>query len=133
MSNGKKVVPSYLEGLLQADSCVDQAVIAGEGRNFLTALIVPAWDNVAKELKANGAALATDEEARTKQSAVLNLLRRHIDAALVDVSKMEQVKQFIVLPKPFSVAADEMTVSLKLRRNVVLTKYAAQLEALYRE
>ena len=48
MSNGKKVVPSYLEGLLLADPCIDQAVIVGEGRNFLTALIVPAWDNVAK-------------------------------------------------------------------------------------
>jgi long-chain acyl-CoA synthetase len=133
MSNGKKVVPSYLEGLLQGDPCIDQVVIVGEGRNFLTALIVPAWDNVAKALKADGATLAADEEARATQPAVLDLLRRRIDAALADVSKMEQVKKFIVLPRPFSVAADEMTVSLKLRRNVVLTKYAAQLEALYRE
>ena len=39
---------------------------------------------------------------------------------------------FVVLPRPFSVAADELTVSLKLRRNVVLAKYRAELEALYR-
>jgi long-chain acyl-CoA synthetase len=133
MSNGKKVVPSYLEGLLQADTCIDQAVIVGEGRNFLTALIVPAWDNVAKALNADGITLTADAEARPTQPAVLDLLRHHIDAALTDVSKMEQVKKFLVLPRPFSVAADEMTVSLKLRRNVVLAKYAAQLEALYRD
>ncbi len=133
MSNGKKVVPSYLEGLLQANPYVEQAVIVGEGRNYLAALIVPAWDNVAKALQAEGATLSADEEARTTQTAVVALLRRQIDAALVDVSKMEQVKKFLVLPRPFSIAAEEMTVSLKLRRNVVLTKYAAQLEALYRE
>lgn len=133
LSNGKKVVPSYLEGLLLAEPCIDQAVIAGEGRNFLTALIVPAWDNVAGALKEAGATLADDEEARTTQPAVLDLLRRRIDAALAEVSKMEQVRKFIVLPRPFSIAADELTVSLKLRRNVVLTKYAAQLEALYQE
>jgi long-chain acyl-CoA synthetase len=133
LSNGKKVVPSYLEGLLLAVPCIDQAVVFGEGRNFLTALIVPAWDNVAKELKANGAALAADEEARAAQPAVQELLRQRIDAALVDVSRAEQVKKFIVLPRPFSVAADEMTVSLKLRRGVILKKYAAQLDALYRD
>jgi long-chain acyl-CoA synthetase len=133
LSNGKKVVPSYLEGLLLAEPCIDQAVITGEGRNFLTALIVPAWDNVAKALTAAGATLAADEEARATQPAVVELLRRKMDAALAEVSKMEQVKKFVVLPRPFSVAADELTVSLKLRRNVVLTKYAALLEALYRE
>jgi long-chain acyl-CoA synthetase len=133
LSNGKKVVPNHLEGLLLAEPCIDQAVVVGEGRNFLTALIVPAWDNVAKELKASGAALAADEEARATQPAVLELLRKRIDAALTDVSRMEQVKKFLVLPRPFSVAADEMTVSLKLRRGVVLKKYASQLDALYRD
>ena len=65
--------------------------------------------------------------------AILDLLQRRIDAALANVSKMEQVKKFIVLPLPFSVAAEEMTVSLKLRRNVVLAKHAVELDALYRE
>jgi long-chain acyl-CoA synthetase len=132
LSNGKKVVPSYLEGLIMSDPCIDQAVVVGEARNFLTALIVPAWDNVAKALNANGAALLADEESRAKQPAVVALLQRRVEAALAEVSKMEQVKKIIVLPRPFSVAADEMTVSLKLRRGVVLKKYAPQLEELYR-
>src|SRR5207244_10328578 len=46
LSNGKKVVPNYLEGLLLADPLFDQVVIHGEGRSFLTALIVPHWDKV---------------------------------------------------------------------------------------
>ncbi|MCI0737566.1 MAG: AMP-dependent synthetase/ligase, partial [Gemmataceae bacterium] len=50
LSNGKKVVPTFIEGLLIGDSCIDQAVVHGEGKNFLTALIVPHWANVKKEL-----------------------------------------------------------------------------------
>ncbi len=46
---------------------------------------------------------------------------------------MEQVKKFVLLPEPFSVANDEMTVSLKLRRNVIVAKYAERIETLYRE
>jgi len=68
-----------------------------------------------------------------KHSAVHALLRRRIDAALANVSSWEQVKKFLVLPRPFSVEAEELTVSLKLRRNVVFGKYQAELDALYKE
>jgi long-chain acyl-CoA synthetase len=61
------------------------------------------------------------------------LLRQRIDRVLKDVSKSEQIKKIMILPNPFTMAADELTVSLKLRRNVVLKKYASQLDALYKE
>jgi long-chain acyl-CoA synthetase len=131
MSNGKKVVPSYLEGLLCSDSCIDQAVVCGEGRNYLTALVVPQWDNVARELKSAGVALSSDESDRTRQREVVELLERRVKAALADVSNAEQVKRFAILPRPFTVAADEITVSLKLRRGVVVKHYADQLASLY--
>jgi long-chain acyl-CoA synthetase len=124
LSNGKKVVPAFIEGLLQADPCIDQAVVSGEGRNYLTALIVPHWANVR-------ALLGGPIEEETS-AAVMELLQRRIEAALADVSNAEQVKKFLIVPRPFSVAADELTVSLKLRRNVVLAKYACQIEELYR-
>jgi long-chain acyl-CoA synthetase len=133
MSNGKKVVPSYLEGLLLGDPCFDQAVVHGEGRNFLTALLVPNWDNVRHLLAGEGVTLVEDEQARTQQTEVVALLERRIHAQLADVSGAEQVRRFVVLAHPFTVAAEELTVSLKLRRNVVLKKYASQLDALYQE
>jgi long-chain acyl-CoA synthetase len=123
LSNGKKVVPAYLEGLLLADPCIDQVVVCGEGRSFLTALIVPHADNVRRELG----------EKEPSAAAVRDLLRRRIDAALKDVSGAEQVRKFVVLPRPFSVADDELTVSLKLRRSVIQARHAAAVEALYRE
>jgi long-chain acyl-CoA synthetase len=134
MSSGKKVVPPYLEGLLVADDCIDQAVIYGEGRNFLTALIVPNWGNVRRALRDEDHPVdGQPEETLTQDPAVLALLRRRMDAALADVCGWEQVKKFIVLPRPFTVAADELTVSLKLRRSVVFAKYRQELEALYRQ
>jgi long-chain acyl-CoA synthetase len=130
MSNGKKVVPNYIEGLLLGDSCIDQAVVVGEGRNFLTALIVPHWANLREALKAEG--VAVDGEP-TANPAVQNHLRRRIDASLRDVSSCEQIKKFVVLPQPFSVEKDELTVSLKLRRNVIVGKYRSELDRLYKE
>jgi long-chain acyl-CoA synthetase len=132
LSNGKKVVPSYLEGLLLSDPCIDQAVIFGEGRNYLTALIVPHWQNLREALAVDGVSLNSEAlELLADHRAVQMLLKRRVDSALKDVANCEQVRKFIVLPRPFTVAADELTVSLKLRRNVVLSKYQAQLDKLY--
>jgi long-chain acyl-CoA synthetase len=134
MSSGKKVVPPYIEGLLLADPCIDQAVVCGEGRNFLTALLVPHWDNLSRALQAEG--LKVDglaPEALAEHVAVRTFLGRRMGEALRDVSPWEQVKKFVVLPQPLTVAGDELTVSLKLRRQVIVTKFAPQLDALYRE
>jgi long-chain acyl-CoA synthetase len=131
LSNGKKVAPAFIEGLLQADPCIDQAVVCGEGRNFLTALLVPHWANVRAALATEGT--VPDGPVEEASPAVMELLRRRVEAALADVSSGEQVKKFMIVSRPFSVAADELTVSLKLRRNVVLAKYARQLDELYHE
>jgi long-chain acyl-CoA synthetase len=134
LSNGKKVVPPNLEGLLVANDCIDQALVCGEGKAYLTALIVPNWANVRKAMQAQGTDLnGLAPEQLAKDRAVGDFMRRQIDAALKDQSHWEQIRKFVVLPNPFTVAADELTVSLKLRRNVVLEKYAALVEDLYRD
>src|SRR2546430_11963971 len=109
LSNGKKVVPAQLEGLILADPCVDQAVVCGEGRNFLTALVVPNWDNLRAALRAEGAAVdGAEPEELARHPAVTAFLRRRIARALADVSPSEQVKKVALLPRPFSVAAHEL-------------------------
>jgi long-chain acyl-CoA synthetase len=131
LSSGKKVVPPYLEGLLLADECIDQAVIYGEGKNFLTALIVPRFDNLRKLVRTEGVD-DPDNTQLVRQPAVQALLAKRIAAALRDVASWEQVQKFILLPRPFSQDADELTVSLKLRRGVIFEKYRSPLEELYR-
>jgi long-chain acyl-CoA synthetase len=134
LSNGKKVVPSHIEGLLLSDPCIDQAVVCGEGRNFLTALIVPQWDNLREVLEKKGVKLsAVSVEELARNMAVLAELRKRIDAALVDVACWEQIKRFAVLPRPLSVANDELTVSLKIRKSVVLQRNGDVVEKMYRD
>jgi long-chain acyl-CoA synthetase len=134
LSNGKKVVPTHIEGLLVADDCVDQAVVFGEGRHYLTALLVPHWDHLRRAVADSGLRADGDtEDALARHPAVTEVLRRRVAARLADVAGYEQVKKFVVLPRPFTVAGDELTVSLKMRRNVIFAKYRAELEALYRE
>jgi long-chain acyl-CoA synthetase len=134
LSNGKKVVPNFVEGLLLADTIIDQAVIHGEGRNFLTALIVPNWTNLKKAMQNEGVSPPPgNEETLARNPQVLSFLAKRVEKALADVASWEQVKKFVVLPQPFSVAGDELTVSLKLKRSVIFDKYKTQLEALYRE
>jgi long-chain acyl-CoA synthetase len=130
LSNGKKVVPNYIEGLLLADPCFDQVVVCGEGRNFLTALVVPNWPNLAGAARID---LGRGEEALARDPAVYAAIEQRVQNRLTDVSTSEQVKRFVVLPRPFSVAADEMTVSLKLRRGVIAAHHRDALDALYRD
>ncbi len=131
LSNGKKVAPACVEGLLLAEPCIDQAVVCGEGRNYLCALLVPAWDNVRRALSEEGVTLEGGPEDWAARPEVRRLLERRVRAALAELCPAEQVKKFLILPRPFSVAADELTVSLKLRRGVVLERYARQVEAMY--
>lgn len=131
LSSGKKLVPNHIEGLLLSDECIDQAVVYGEGRNFLTALIVPHWVNLRRTMGL-GAEIdnATPEQLATSP-AVYAFLEERLRKALADVSSWEHVKKFVVLPQPFSVANEELTVSLKLRRNVVFERYQEKLDGMY--
>ena len=133
LSSGKKLVPPYIEGLLTADPCIDQALVCGEGKNFLTALVVPDWPNLRAALQAEGVEADGDESRLARAPAVRAILQRRINTALAHVANWEQVKKFVILARPFSAANDEVTVSLKLRRNVVLAHYAAEVEDLYRK
>ncbi len=105
LSSGKKVAPAYLEAKLVADPDIDQAVVFGDGRSYLTALLVSAL---------------TPEQ-----------LTERVRILLADLAPWEQVKRFAVLTEPFSVARDEMTVSLKLRRAAIFARHRAKIDALY--
>lgn len=131
LSNGKKVIPTDIEGLLLAEPCIDQAVIYGEGKHFLTALIVPNYEKL-RALLASEGVNEPDNAKFVAHPAAQACLRKKIDAALAHVATFEKVQKFILLPRPFSQDADELTVSLKLRRGVIFKKHGEALKALYR-
>jgi len=131
LSSGKKIVPAHIEGLLVGDPCIDQAVVCGEGRNFLTALIVPNWPNLRAALATDGKQLTGSDETLAADRAVYEFLEQRVAQLLAEVSPWERVKKFAIVVEPFSVAREELTVSLKLRRQVVLGHQREAVEGMY--
>ena len=130
LSNGKKVVPSLIEGMLTTSELIDQAVVVGESRPFLTALIIPKWPAVLGRLKRQVDSTVGIEGA-SQDSDLQAILEHEIAEALKTAAPWEQVKHFAVLPHPLTVASGELTVSLKLRREIVEQKYQHLLQAFY--
>jgi long-chain acyl-CoA synthetase len=129
-SGGKNIAPSVLEGLLVAEPLIDQAVVFGDGRQFVSALLVPNFEGLRAALGADHGApkaegdLIVDEKARA-------LVQRSVDHALQSVSQPERVKAFLLLARPFTLEANEVTTTMKVRRGHILSKYRDRLEALY--
>jgi long-chain acyl-CoA synthetase len=129
LSNGKKVAPTEVEALLHADPCVEQAVVHGDAKNYLTAAIVPNWTKVREALPG----LTGTPAELSKDPAVLKLFGERVDRALANTASWEHVKRFFLRPTPFTPEGGELTVSLKLKRDVILQRHAAEWDALYQE
>jgi long-chain acyl-CoA synthetase len=130
LSNGKKVVPTELESLLVASPHIEQAVVYGEGKNFLTALIVPRSESLHQLAQQLGLTGLRPEQI-VEHGSVHTFFRNELDRLLADQPSWEQIREFVLLPHPFSLEAEELTVSLKIRRQFILNKYRHLLEPLY--
>jgi len=113
-AGGKNVSPQNIELALKASRLVAQALVVGDRRPYVTALITL---DEAEVSKANG-----DVQALV-QNAVDNVNR--------DLSRFEQIKRFAIVPREFSAAEDEVTPTLKLKRRVIEDHFAAEIERLY--
>jgi long-chain acyl-CoA synthetase len=129
-SGGKNVAPSEIERHLVSDPLIEQAVVFGDGRPFISALIVPDFAELANQLAKLGLSLERDGEFVTSPP-IRALLADRIERTMREVSGPERVKAFLVLSRPLRVEEDELTATLKVRRSYLLAKFATALAALY--
>ncbi len=133
-AGGKNVAPQRLEGLLMTDPLVDQAVVVGDGRKYLAALLAPdstrllAW---AREQGLAGPDETPSLENLIHHPAVITRYQEIINHLNHDLPSYETLKQFTLLPRRLTMEADEITPTLKIRRHVVQSRYYAQIEAMY--
>src|SRR5664279_958027 len=131
-SGGKKVAPQPIENLLKADQYISQAVLIGDHRNFITALIVPNFDSLVrwagyKKLPfATHAELIQNPQAFAKVGSPVARINEHL-------SNYERIKKIILLDQEMTLEGGQLTPSLKVKRRVVNEMYAAQIEAMYGE
>ncbi|MEW6279875.1 MAG: long-chain fatty acid--CoA ligase, partial [Candidatus Eremiobacterota bacterium] len=125
LSNGKKVAPAPIEELLKASSLIEQAVVLGDNRNFVSALIVPDFGALSRA----GHAGTPAEQAANP--AVMQAVMAEVERLCAGLSGYEQVKKVALLPQELTQEAGELTPTLKVKRRVVCQKYADTIEALY--
>lgn len=131
LSNGKKVAPLPLEARLVSGELIAHAVVYGEGRPYLVALLALRWSLVEQWQRARGI-VATRREL-VEHPALLAAVGEEVARANAAVSRPEQVRRFALLPHDLSVEAEELTSTLKVRRAVVTDRYRTPLETLYAE
>ncbi len=129
-AGGKNVAPQPIENALKMNKYVIQAVLLGDRKPYITALIVPNWDNVIEYAKSKGVD-KIDPRALCGEPVVRHLFKNVIDRTNADLSRYEQIKRCKLLPKELTQEDGELTPTLKVKRRVILKKYADLIEALY--
>lgn len=132
-SAGKNIAPSELERLLVSDIYIDQAVVYGDGRKFVSALIVPNFEQLRAKAGELQCKLESTPEGFLNSSWLHDFYTQRVEAVMQEVSNPERVKKFLVLDRPFQLDADELTATLKVRRNHIIGKFEGHLAALYDE
>ncbi len=130
-AGGKNISPANLETLLKRHPLVGQAFVYGDRKPYVVALIVLDRDAAPGWARAHGMEF-TSLEAFAADSRVHAEIERAVQAANREVSRVEQIKRFTILPGEWTVESEELTPTLKLKRRVIQQRYAPQLEALYR-
>jgi len=130
-AGGKNVPPQNIENDLKTSKFVSQALVVGDKRPYVAALITLDPEEISRWAAGEGidgdvAALARDEGVRA-------LIQTVVDDANSERSRFEQIKRFAILPRDFTMAEGEITPTLKLRRRAVIEHFSSEIDALYAE
>ena len=129
-SNGKYIAPQVLETLLGQDKFIEQVAIIGDGRKYVSALIVPEFE----ELKAYADKKHIEHptiEDLVNNADIHKMIEARINDYQKDLASYEQIKRFVLLPKAFSMESGELTNTLKIRRAIINKRYAKLIDAMY--
>ncbi len=128
-AGGKNIAPKNIEGALKNNPLINEAVVIGDRRKFLTVLVTLDPERLTVFAKEHG----IDPNAAHDHDAVRGEIQRALDEVNRDLARVEQVKKFQVLPRNLSIEHGELTPTLKVKRNVVSKNFAPQIEAMYAE
>ena len=129
-SAGKYVAPQMIEGLLGQSEYVEQAVIVGDKRKYVSALIVPDFERLRAWAKAQGMD-GKEKSALVEDRRVVELFKSEVTRLTRDLADYEKVKRIGLLADEFTIDGGELTPTLKVRRRIVEQKYSGLIESLY--
>ena len=129
-AGGENVAPQVIEGMLKAVPVIGQAVVVGDGKKYLGALLTLDPERVLAEAQLAGSP-ATDALAASTCSKFRAHLQGQIDGVNAKLAQVQTIKRWVLLPGELSIEGGELTPTMKVKRKVVRDKYAAEIDSLY--
>lgn len=131
-SGGKNIAPQQIEIAMAEEYYIEYAVIIGEARKYISALIVPSFDAL-KDFAESRDISYSDLSDLIKNPQVIELYQSIVDERCKDMGQVEKIKKFVLLPDMFSQETGEITPTMKLKRKYINEKYMDVIEEMYRE
>ncbi len=131
-AGGENIAPQVLEGQLKGVPVIGQAVVIGDRRKYLTALLTLDPERVVAEAKLAGSPATTMAEA-AKCATFRKHLQKQIDQVNEKLARVQTIKKFVIIPSELSIEGGELTPTMKVKRKVVNEKYKNEIESMYLE
>ncbi|MFA9452434.1 MAG: long-chain fatty acid--CoA ligase [Candidatus Aminicenantaceae bacterium] len=131
-AGGKNVAPQPIENILKLDPFIEGALLVGDRRKFISALIVPSFEKLEEYAKSNSIAYDSRQDLVTKET-IIQFYEKLIDRITPNLASYEKIKKVILMGRDFEIEKGEMTPSLKVKRNIVEEKYTSEINSLYQE
>lgn len=129
-SGGKYISPQKIELLLGSDKYIEQIVVLGDNKKYVSALIVPSFENLKEQACKLGIDL-NNRELIVSNQKINNFLQQRIDMCQTELAPYEKIVRFLLLTESFNIQNQTLTNSLKIRRRIVEQQYIKQIEDLY--
>jgi long-chain acyl-CoA synthetase len=130
-SGGKNISPSEIENALKVSPYINEAIVVGDGRNYLAALIQIDFENVGKWATDKRIAY-TNFKNLVQHEQVKGLIKEAVDEVNARFARVENIRKFRLLDKALDHDDNELTATMKVRRASINQKFAAEIEAIYR-
>lgn len=128
--NGKYIAPQQLEGRLIDDKYIESAIVIGDQRKYVTALIIPDFAELEKYANRHNIP-HSDIKSLISQPEIVELYNSRLQSMQHEFSHYEQIKKFTLLPEPFTISGGELTNTLKMRRTFIAEKYKELIDQMY--
>jgi long-chain acyl-CoA synthetase len=129
-AGGKNISPSELENRLKVSPFIKEAMVIGDRRKFISALIGIEFDVVSNWAQRKGITFTTYRDLSEKQE-VVDLIRKQVDRANEDFARVEQIKKFVLIPKELDHEQGELTATMKIKRKVLQEQFTGLIDGMY--
>ena len=129
-STGKNIARQRVETVIGKDHYIEQILAIGNGRRFISALVVPYFEALEEYAKEKGIRYSS-REMLIKKDEIVQFYRDRIERISLELANYEQIKKFTLLPVEFTQAAGEITPTLKNKRNVIMQRYNVLIDKMY--